>query len=56
MTDKTIKEDIERLEEILDGISDKVPQYRQALEMIKDMQFTVHDLKAELERINLLKS
>lgn len=55
MTDKPIKEDIESVEEIFDGISDKIPQTQLALEIVRNIQLDLHDLKAELERLELIK-
>lgn len=56
MIDRPIQEDIEALEKILDGLSDKIPQTRDVLEKIKTIQIDLFDLKKELERSKLLKN
>ena len=52
----SINEDIEKVEEIFDGISDKIPQTQPALEIVKNIQLDLHSLKKEVERLNFLKS
>lgn len=54
-TKNSISEDIENLEEILDGISDKIPQTGMVLEKIKNIQLELHSLRKELERIKLVE-
>lgn len=54
MIDRPIQEDVEELEKILDGISDKIPQTQLVLEKIKNLQIDLYELKTELERSKLI--
>lgn len=55
-TKNTIEEDIENVEKILDGISDKIPQTQYVLEKIKNVQIDIFELRTALERINFLRT
>lgn len=54
MADNTIQEEIEKMEKILDCITDKIPQFQYVLDKIKNIQLEVEDLKKELERSKLI--